>query len=206
MQMMAAMDKAALARLAFWSLNMQAATGGKNSWPGFKYTAPEWQRMERLAEMVEGAAFVRFLAITAILFIVFAGAVVVCLFVPILIALYPNPADLQPLPFVLLLAATALLSLGIGLPLSMRLAARLSASKALRAKLVKEPGDAALAAKVSHQIIRMAVIMCGLLVPGVLLWIAFDIQGGPWITALKWLAIGLMGVSAVHAFATRSKG
>jgi hypothetical protein len=88
----------------------------------------------------------------------------------------------------------------------MRLAVRLSASEALRAKLVKEPGDAALAAKVSHQIIRMAVIMCGLLVPGVLLWIAFDIQGGPWITALKWLAIGLMGVSAVHAFATRSKG
>jgi hypothetical protein len=206
MQMAAVMDKASLARLAFWSLNMQAATGGKNTWPGFRYTAPEWQRMEHLAEAVEGAAFVRFLAITAVLFIVFAGAVVAGLFVPILMALYPNPADLQPLPFVLLLAATALLAIGIGLPLSMRIAVRLSASDALRAKLVEQPGDAALAAKVSHQITRMAVIMCGLLVPGVLLWIAFDIQGGPWITALKWIAIGLMGASAAHAFATRGKG
>jgi len=45
----------------------------------------------------------------------------------------------------------------------------------------------------------------GLLVPGVLLWIAFDTQGVPIVTVLKWLAVGLMGVSAVHTFATRER-
>ena len=73
----------------------------------------------------------------------------------------------------------------------------------MRARLAEQPGDAALAAKVAHQITRMTVIMCGLLVPGTLLWIAFDIQGGPMITAFKWLAVGLMAVSAVHTVVRR---
>jgi hypothetical protein len=130
---------------------------------------------------------------------------VVGLFLPIMIALYPNPADTQALPFVLLLAATALLSIGLGLPVSMRIAVWASASPAMRARLVEEPGDTALAAKAAHQITRMTVIMCGIFVPGTLLWIAFNIQGGPNITTLKWLAIVLMGASMAHTVVNRRK-
>ena len=197
------MDKLALARLAFWALNMTAATGGKNNWPGFIYAEPEWTRLTRLAEAVDGAAYARYLLIVAAVFIALAACGVVGLFVPIMIALYPNPADTKALPFVLLLAATALLSIGIGLPIAMRVAAWASADAAMMARLREEPGDAALARKAAHQVTRMTVIMCGVLVPGTLLWIAFDINGGPLITALKWLAIGAMGGSMIHTIRAR---
>lgn len=197
------MDKPALARLAFWALNMTAATDGKNNWPGFIYAESEWARLTRLAADVDGSAYARYLLIVAAVFIVLAGCAVVGLFIPIMIALYPNPADTAALPFVLLLAATALLSIGIGLPISMRVAAWASANAAMLAQLHEEPGDAALAAKAAHQITRMTVIMCGIFVPGTLLWIAFDIHGGPLITALKWLAIGAMGGSIVHTIRGR---
>ncbi len=203
--MMAVMDKASLARLAFWGMNMNVATSGKNNWPGFRYTPPEWARLQKLSKAVDGLAFVKFVLIAAMVFIVLAACVVVGLFVPTLLALYPNPADLQPLPFVLLLAATALLAIGVGLPVALRIGAWMSANEAMKARLHEEAGDAALAAKAAHQITRMTVIMCGLLVPGTLLWIAFNIQGGPIVSALKWLAIGLMTVSAAHTMMQRKR-
>ncbi|ESZ23676.1 hypothetical protein [Mesorhizobium sp. L2C084A000] len=52
----------------------------------------------------------------------------------------------------------------------------------------------------SWQINRIMLVMCGLLVPGILLFIAYDIQAGPIITVLKWLAIALMAVSTVTGF------
>jgi hypothetical protein len=200
------LDKSSLARLAFWSANMSMIAGARMSWPGFSYTEPEAARMSTLAEAVEPAAFVRFLLVTTAVFIVLAALAIVGIFVPILSALYPNPADMQPLPFVLLLASTALLAIGIGLPVSMRVAALASTNDAMRAGLSAQPGDAELAAKVAFQLTRMTVIMCGLLVPGVLLWIAFDIKGGPIVTALKWIAVGLMAVSMAHTVVARRKG
>jgi len=197
------MDKSTLARLAFWGMNMNAATGGRNNWPGFRYNDAEWMRLVKLSDAVDGGPFVRYILICTVVFIALAAIAMVGLFVPLMTALYPNPADTQPLPFVLLLAATALLCLGIGLPISLRVAAWASASQAMQARLTEEPGDAALAAKVSHQITRMVVIMCGILVPGTLLWIAFDIHGGPIVTTLKWFGIMLMGASSVHTFVRR---
>ena len=186
-------------RLAFWAFNMTAIREAGMSWLGFSYTNPEWERMSRLADAVPPAAYVRFLLIGSTTFIVLAGLAVVGVLLPILMAVYPDPSQLQPLPFALLLAATALLAIGAGLPVAMNIAAALSASAEMRARLSAAPGDAALAAKVSRQLIRMTVIMCGLLVPGLLLWIAFDIEGGPIVTALKWLAVLLMAGSVVHA-------
>ena len=201
--MMAAMDKASLARLAFWGMNMNIATSGNNNWPGFRYSETEWARLTKLAETVDGAAFGKYVIVVAVVFIALAACAIAGLFVPIVSALYPNPADTPALPFVLLLAATALLALGIGLPLSLRAAVWASTNEAMRARLIEQPGDAALAAKVAHQITRMTVIMCGILVPGTLLWIAFNIHGGPIIVALKWLAIALMGASGVHTYLRR---
>lgn len=51
--------------------------------------------------------------------------------------------------------------------------------------------DDALAAKVRWQINRIALMMCGALVPGIVLFIAYDIQAGPLINALKWAAVAL---------------
>ncbi len=57
----------------------------------------------------------------------------------------------------------------------------------------------------SWQINRIMLIMCGLLVPGILLFIAYDIQAGPIIAALKWLAIALMAVSTFTGIARQRK-
>jgi hypothetical protein len=200
---MVAMDKASLGRLAFWALNMMLANDGQNNWPGFRYTETEWARLEKLAGAVDRGAFLKYLAIVVVLFLVMAGCAVVGVLLPMMTWLYPNPADLKPLPFVLALASVALLSIGIGLPASMSIAARASTTPAMLAALHEEPGDAALAAKASHQITRMAVIMCGILVPGTMLWIAFDIDSGPITAALKWAAIGLMAASATHTLIRR---
>jgi hypothetical protein len=199
------MDKSALARLAFWAFNMTSLRDAGMSWFGFSYTNPEWERMSKLSQAVTPGAYMRFLAITTLVFIALAAIAVVGMFVPILSLLYPDMSQLKPLPFALLLAATALLAIGVGLPLSMRLATALSADNTMRAQLAAAPGDAELAGKVSRQIWRMTIIMCGLLVPGMLLWIAYDIQGGPLISALKWLGVLLMAGSVGHAIVTRPR-
>lgn len=99
-----------------------------------------------------------------------------------------------------------MLIIGIGLPISLRLSTALVAPKSLHAALVAVPGDQALAAKVSWQINRITLVLCGLLVPGILLFIAYDIEAGPIITALKWLAIALMAVSvAIGAWRRRKQ-
>jgi hypothetical protein len=41
--------------------------------------------------------------------------------------------------------------------------------------------------------------MCGFLVPGVLLFIAYNIDGGPIITVLKWISWGALLVSTGDA-------
>lgn len=197
------MGKPALARLAFWAMNMVFATSGKNNWPGFTYTNAEWARLSKLADAVSGARLGLYTLVCTVTFIALAAAAIAGLFVPIMSALYPNPADTKSIVFVLLLAATALLCLGIGLPISLRLAAWASASKDMQAKLTEEPGDAALAAKVAHQLTRMNVIMCGILVPGTMLWIIFDIDGSPIIITLKLFAIGLMAASGAHTIIRR---
>src|ERR1700724_2698736 len=115
-----ASDDRGLVRLALWSSMMMPVKDAGMSWPGFSYTDAEWKRMAALAEMGEPGITLRFKMVNAIVFIALAAVLIVGGFLPLLTALYPNPADTRPLPFALLLAATALLALGIGLPLSMR--------------------------------------------------------------------------------------
>ncbi|MER8487426.1 hypothetical protein NKI51_15160 [Mesorhizobium australicum] len=126
-------------------------------------------------------------------------------FLPLATVLFPVPAETSALKFSLLLAACAFLIIGLGLPISMRLSAMLVGGKRMRETLVPAAGDDVLASKVSWQINRVMLIMCGLLVPGILLFIAYDIQAGPIITALKWLAIVLMAVSTMTGVARQRK-
>lgn len=203
---MGELSKARMTRLAFWSANMCAVRESSWTWPGFGYTEAEWALMKSFSKPVSGGTYIKFIAANTILFILFAGVVIVCAFLPILLLLYPDTRDLQPLPFTLLLAANAFFTIGFGLPLSMRIAAWLCASAEMKAKLRSTPEIEALDARVSWQLMRMTLIMCGVLVPGILLWIALDIDGGPLLTGLKFLLAFLFIASTATAALRRRSG
>jgi len=102
-------------RLRFWSANMDFVHSSGMSWPGFSYTAAEKERMAAIAATLPRGTFALwFYVIGPIVFILLAAAVIVGLWLPAMDLLFPNPADVRPLPFVLLLAASALLALCLG--------------------------------------------------------------------------------------------
>ena len=202
---MVGMTSSALARLAFWAKGMVAISDGRMEWPGFSYTDSEWARMRTLSEPIGAGTYQLFTIVNAVIFITIASLGIFGVFLPLATVLFPVPAETSALKFSLLLAACAFLIIGLGLPISMRLSAVLVASRAVRAALVAAPGDEALASRVSWQINRIMLIMCGLLVPGILLFIAYDIEAGPVITALKWLAIALMAVSTLAGVRRQKK-
>lgn len=190
-------------RLAFWGRNMVAISDGRMEWPGFSYTPEEWSRLRQLAAPISAGTYRRFVLVNAVIFILIAAAVMFAVFLPLASLLFPVPAETSALKFTLLLAAFCFLIIGIGLPISMAIAARLCADSGLRQNIRLQQGDEKLTAKISWQLTRMTMIMCGLLVPGVLLFIAYDIDGGPILTALKWLAVVAMGVSVAAGFRRR---
>src|SRR5262249_52293761 len=109
-----------IANLAFWARGMVAIKRAGMSWPGFSYTDAEWARMATLADTIGPLRYRVFTWVNAAIFIAIAAAGIGAVFYPLASALFPVPAETKPLPFVLLLAATALLVLGLGLPVSMR--------------------------------------------------------------------------------------
>ncbi|MES0196216.1 hypothetical protein [Mesorhizobium sp. M0011] len=167
---------------------------------GLSYTDAEWARMRTLSEPIGVGTYQLFTIVNAAIFITIAAIGIFGVFLPLATLLFPIAAETSALKFSLLLAACAFLIIGLGLPISMHLSAMLVGGKTVRAVLVPALGDEALASKVSWQINRIMLVMCGLLVPGILLFIAYDIQAGPIITVLKWLAIALMAVSTVTGF------
>ena len=195
----------ALERLAFWAKGMVSINNARMEWPGFSYSDAEWARMRTLSEPIGAGTYQLFTMVNAAIFITIAALGIFGVFLPLATLLFPIPAETSALKFSMLLAACAFLIIGLGLPISMRLSAMLVGGKTLRAALVPAAGDEALASKVSWQINRIMLIMCGLLVPGILLFIAYDIQAGPIITALKWLAIALMAVSTLTGIARQRK-
>ena len=195
----------ALARLAFWAKGMVSINNARMEWPGFSYSDAEWARMRTLSEPIDATTYQFFTIVNAVIFIAIAALGIFGVFLPLAMLLFPIPAQTSALKFSMLLAACAFLIIGLGLPISMRLSAMLVGGKKVRGALVPAAGDLALASKVSWQINRIMLIMCGLLVPGILLFIAYDIQAGPIITALKWVAIVLMVVSTLTGVARQRK-
>lgn len=183
---------------------MVAVRESNFTWPGFRYTEDEWALMKDFSKPVSGGAYIKFIAVNTILFLVFTAIVICGFFLPVLLAIYPDTRDVQPIPFTLLLATNAFLMIGFGLPLSMRIAALLCASAEMMATLRSSPEIETLNARVSWQLMRMSLISCGILVPGMLLWIAFDIDGGPVLTALK-AALAVLLIASVATTALRKK-
>ncbi|RUU62525.1 hypothetical protein [Mesorhizobium sp. M7A.T.Ca.US.000.02.2.1] len=196
------MTSSALARLAFWAKGMVSINDARREWPGFSYTDAEWARMRTLSEPIGVGTYQLLTIVNAVIFIIIAAVGIFGAFLPLATLLFPVPADTSALKFSSLLAACTFLIIGLGLPISMRVSAMLVGGKTMRAALVSAPGDEALASKVSWQINRIMMILCGLLVPGILLFIAYDIEAGPIITAL---AIALMAVSTVTGFRRQRK-
>ena len=192
---MSEINSGALVRLAMWGRNMIAIKDGRMEWPGFSYSDDEWQRLRALSEAVSAAAFSKYILVNTAAFLVIAAIGIFAIFLPLATVLFPVPAETSALKFTLLLAACAFLIIGGGLPISLRIAAWSSGGVVIREQLAAAPGDEALESKISWQINRITLIMCGVLVPGMLVWIAYDIDAGPIITIIKWLGIALMGVS-----------
>jgi hypothetical protein len=186
-------------RLAFWAEIMTSIKDASMSWPGFSYTDAEWARMEPLADAVAPFDAGRFKVVNAVVFIALAAVVMMGGFLPLATVLFPVAAETPALPLVALLAAVCFLTIGLGLPVSMLVAAPLSAGAATRERLAGLAYDAELWSKVAFQMRRIILIMCGFLVPGVLLFIAYNIDGGPIITVLKWLSWGALLVSSGDA-------
>jgi hypothetical protein len=180
-----ALSTSELIRLAFWSKNMIIVRESNSDWPGFSYEKSEWSRMKMLAKPVSDGAYLKFIGLNAIIFILFAAIAIVCVLLPLLLLFYPDTRDLEPLPFVLLLASTTFIAIGIGLPLSMRISAWICASKAMRRKKSSTAQDRRLAARVSWQLMRITLVTCGLLVPGMLLFIALGMDGGLKLMTVK---------------------
>lgn len=185
-----------LLRLAFWADIMMSIKNAGMSWPGFSYTDAEWARLGPLAEVVAPFDAGRFKVVNAIVFIALAAVAMGGGFLPLASALFPVPAETPVLPFVTLLAATCFLVIGLGLPVSMRIAAPLSAGAETRARLGAISYDGELWSKVAFQMRRIILILCGFLVPGVLLFIAYNIDGGPIISVLKWVSWAALLLSA----------
>jgi hypothetical protein len=202
---MSEINSGALVRLAMWAKNMTAIRDGKMEWPGFSYSYEEWERMDALSAPVTYGTYQKYVWINAVVFIVIAAIGIAAIFLPLATLLFPLPAETSALKFSLLLAGCAFLIIGGGLPISLRIAAWMSVDAATRAQLIAAPGDDALESKISWQINRIALIMCGILVPGMLVWIAYDIDAGPIITAIKWLAIALMAVSTAAGLQKQRK-
>jgi len=202
---MSEISSGALVRLAMWGKNMTIIRDGRMEWPGFSYSDDEWQRMYALSAPVTNFTYQKYIWINAVVFIVIAAIGIAAIFLPLATVLFPVPAETSALKFSLLLAACAFLIIGGGLPISLSIAAWMSTNAAMRQQWVAAPGDEALASKISWQINRITLIMCGVLVPGMLVWIAYDIDAGPIITTIKWLGIALMGVSMAAGVVNQRK-
>jgi len=197
--------RGAQTRLRFWSANMEVIHKGGMSWPGFSYSKEEKERMAAIGKTLPGGTFALWLYLIApVVFIAFAAAIIVGLWLPAMDLLFPNPADVTPLPFVLLLAAAALLALALGfwavLTLGSWIAVQLGGAGA---SYVPEAGDAALYAKARRQFRRMILIVCGVFVPGCWLWITFRIDTGPIVTVLKVVSVALVLLSGYGLFRRR---
>ena len=197
------MSTSEVARLAFWAKGMTGIQDARMEWPGFSYSEEEWSRLRELSAAVSIGVYQKFVAVNAVIFIAIAAIGIGAVFIPLATLLFPVPAETSALKFSVLLASCAFLTIGLGLPVSMRAATALTQTQAMRQALSAKAEDERLAAKVSWQINRMMLIMCGLLVPGMLLFITYDIDAGPMITTLKWVAIAVMAAASLVGVARR---
>lgn len=192
------------ARLTFWAKNMWSIRDGKMDWPGFSYSEVEWARMRELAAPISDQRYFTYTIVNAAIFITIAAVGIAGIWLPLANLLFPVPADTSALKFALLLAGCCLLILGLGLPVSLWVSAWCCRTAGVSA-IVPAPADRALRDKVAWQIGRTTLVMCGFLVPGILVFIAYDIQAGPLITAVKWIAFALMGVSTAAGIVQRRR-
>ncbi|HEY5070444.1 MAG TPA: hypothetical protein VII63_00290 [Caulobacteraceae bacterium] len=157
--------------LRYWSLNVALARQAGWGWiPGFTYSQAEQRRMGELAAAIDQRARITWLAATALIFILAAAAMMTAALGTALTLLWPHPGDIPEAGFFALLALVMVLSIAIGLPLSIFLGGALADWAAPAPRSVGAPGDGALEAKVRAQFARMAVILGVLFTAAAFAW------------------------------------
>ncbi len=164
--------------LPYWSANMVALwDNGMTWWPGFNYSAEEQALMRTQANRVAGRGVI-YSIMVAIIFIAGLCVIVPGIMLPLLNWLYPDPSQISGLVFACVLATISAISLGLWLPVAMALAARaidLMLDRPAGAGALDE-AEQALARRIKWQLQRMALIMSGILIPGIMAFIIFDID------------------------------
>ena len=172
--------------LRYWAANLGSIGAAGRNWPGFQYTAEEWERFEQYGATVGGAAAFAFIVTSAVIFIAIAALVIGLIFIPAMTLFYPDPAKTSAAVFISLLFATCFVTIGVGLPIAMNFGGRIADrfwtddSSVTLTEL-----DRRLARKVRNQIWRMIGLLCGIGVPVTLICIAYNIDLGPLARALK---------------------
>lgn len=190
-------DERELRTLAYWGANMIFCKNNNLPTTGFSCSPAEWERFAQLNERIAGR-FSTFLFANTVIFIALAAVAVGAIFIPMMSYLYPDPSKTPAVVFLGGLATTAAVTIGLGLPLSMRLAAAFCTPPSVLQSETLTDFDRGLSRKVSFQLWRMTLIMCGLLVPGAMLLITFNIDAGP---LAKWLKL-MYGALLASATAT----
>jgi hypothetical protein len=173
---------------------LQLGPAGRG-WPGFRYTPEEWQRLELYGGSVGDTASAIAITSGAVIFILIAAVVIAGFFIPAMMLLYPDPSKTSALVFLSCLFATALLTIGIGYPISLNAGGYFGDKFGGDKPLEMTDADRALAAKVRSQIWRMIGILCGIGVPASLIMVIYDIDLGPLVRTLKPIAYGLLALT-----------
>jgi hypothetical protein len=194
--------------LRYWAANTSMALdqSGEADWYGFAYSPDEKARMRVIAAALPGKAFGVFVAVTVTGFLVVAAVAVTAIMVPLLIWLYPDPAQTSAVVFVSTMAAICFGCIGFGLPVVMAWGARAGDLWGGGLPQVPIQGDAALIGKVRHQLWRMTLIMVGIFVPGCLIFILFNIDAGPLVFWLKLICAAVFAASVFRTATGRRSG
>lgn len=154
--------------LRYWSLNLWLARRSGWSFPGFSYTDAEAERLKALSDAIGGTAGLVWLAATVAICLALAAMLITGLF-SLLSAMFPNPADLPAAGFFGALVLAAVGMVALGLPLSIALGGWI-ADLVAGPPPPPGPGDAALAAKVGGQFVRMGLVVAVLMVAMAVGW------------------------------------
>jgi hypothetical protein len=192
--------------LDYWSANMcfAWALSHDTQWPGFRYQEAERALMRRRADRVGSGRFRAFMIWATVLFIVAAALLVGLVMMPLLIWFWPDPARTPAAGFFGIMAAVIALAIGpvflVVLRASAWLAERGGRNAGAAPPLTSE--ETALLAKVRWQFFRMALVLGGLFVPGVLIWSTLnaDLRAGiVWTLNTGYAVVMLVSIGGLVA-------
>jgi hypothetical protein len=168
----AALSPAKRRFLRYWSVNMAmvwAGGWGADAFPGFGYTETEQARMQALASQTTAAAIWVWMAAAVLIYIALAAAGMGAAMWAAFSLLWPNPDKVSEPGLLGLIVLVLVVMVGFGMPLSIGVGGAL-ADGLNNHPTDDDPGDAALAAKITRQFRRMALVLAVLVAVAAPVW------------------------------------